>query len=258
MIDSHAHLSMVDPAELGEVLARAGQAGVTKVLVPATSPTDLDEVLSLAADYAGSVVVAVGIHPHEARHLDAGLRQRLERAVGLPGVVAVGEIGLDFHYDLSPREDQRRAFEWQLALAQERGLPVVLHQREAWSDFVAALDRAPGLSGVAHSFTEGTSGAVAVIERGLYVGISGMVTFPRADNVRAAALAVPPGRLLVETDSPYLAPVPHRGKTNEPAFVCLVAAAVARLREVELAQLERETDEAFEMLFASRQLQPGS
>jgi TatD DNase family protein len=235
--------------ERGEVLARAAEAGVRLVLVPATGPGDLEPVAELPAQHPERVVAAVGVHPHEASALDDGCKRRLERALGRPGVVAVGEIGLDYHYDHSPREDQRGALAWQLALARERGLPVVLHQREAWEDFLAALDLVRGVSGVAHSFTAGAEGARAMVDRGLHVGISGMVTFPRGDNVRAAAAAVPAERLLVETDSPYLAPVPHRGTRNEPANVTLVAEAVARVRAVSLADLERSTDEAFARLF---------
>ena len=119
---------------------------------------------------------------------------------------------------------------WQLGLAREAGLPVVLHHREAWDDFLALLDEFPGLAGVAHSFTEGATGVAEVTRRGLFVGISGMVTFPKGDNIRDAARAVPADRLLVETDSPYLAPVPHRGNENEPAFVVDVARKVAALR----------------------------
>jgi TatD DNase family protein len=126
---------------------------------------------------------------------------------------------------------------------------VVLHHREAWEDFLAALDAVPGVRGVAHSFTEGEGGVIEVTGRGLFVGISGMVTFPRGDNVREAAKAVPTGRLLVETDSPYLAPVPHRGKRNEPAYVRLVAETVARVRELAVEALEAETDAAFRELF---------
>ncbi|HUK13836.1 MAG TPA: TatD family hydrolase, partial [Thermoanaerobaculaceae bacterium] len=126
---------------------------------------------------------------------------------------------------------------------------VVLHHREAWEDFLAALDAAPGVRGVAHSFTEGAAGVAEMARRGLHVGISGMVTFAKAENVRDAARAVEPGRLLVETDSPYLAPAPHRGKRNEPAWVRLVAAEVARLRDADPAAVERETDAAFAALF---------
>ena len=248
MIDSHAHLAMFEESEREEVLARAAAAGVRAVLVPATGPADLDEVAGLGARWPGRVFSAVGIHPHEARLLDDGLRRRLELALDREGVVAIGEIGLDYHYDTSPREDQLRAFAWQLDLARERGLPVVLHHREAWDDFLRLLDRTD-VRGVAHSFTEGEAGARAVAALGLHVGISGMVTFPRGDNIRAAARAVPADRLLVETDSPYLAPVPHRGRRNEPAWVALVAAAVAQTRGVTTAEVEHDTDAAFASLF---------
>ena len=240
---------MFPAEERDAALERAAAAGVRLVLVPATGPADLDEVSELPSRHPGRVVAAVGVHPHEASALDAACKRRLDEALSRGGVVAVGEIGLDYHYDHSPREDQRRALAWQLAFARERNLPVILHHREAWEDFLAAIDETPGLAGVAHSFTEGEVGARAMADRGLHVGISGMVTFPRADNVRAAAASVPAGLLLVETDSPYLAPVPHRGTRNEPAHVRLVAEAVARVRGAGVAELERETDEAFGRLF---------
>ncbi len=249
LIDSHAHLAMFPEPERHAALERAREAGVQAVLVPATGREDLDLVAELAGLEEGRVFAAIGFHPHEAAGCDAAWRRRVEKLLGSPGVVAVGEIGLDYHYDLSPREDQRTVFAWQLGLARERGLPVVLHHREAWQDFLAALDAVPGVRGVAHSFTEGGAGVAEVTSRGLFVGISGMVTFPRADNVREAARGVPVDHLLVETDSPYLAPVPHRGKRNEPAYVKLVAEAVARVRDVGLEALEAETDAAFRELF---------
>ncbi len=249
MIDSHAHLSMFEAGERGAVLARAAEAGVRGVLVPATGRDDLDVVVEMAALGDGRVLGAVGFHPHEASRCDASWKRRVEAAAGSPGIVAIGEIGLDYHYDLSPRADQRRVLAWHLDLARERGLPVVLHHREAWPDFLAALDAAAGARGVAHSFTEGAEGVHEITRRGLFVGISGMVTFPRGENIRAAARAVPAGRLLVETDSPYLAPVPHRGKRNEPAYVRLVLEEVARVRGTDPAELERETDAAFAQLF---------
>jgi TatD DNase family protein len=240
---------MFEPDERAAVLARAHDAGVTRILAPATGQADLDAVAELAGTQEGKVVGALGFHPHEASTLDAAWKRRLERLLSSPGIVAVGEIGLDYHYDLSPREEQRQALAWQLALARERDLPVVLHQREAWVDFLAALDACPGTRGVAHSFTEGAPGVEEVTERGLFVGISGMVTFTNGDNVREAAKAVPSGCLLVETDSPYLAPVPHRGRRNEPAYVRLVAETVARVRKADLAVIELETDSAFAELF---------
>jgi TatD DNase family protein len=249
VIDSHAHLTMFEPGEQRDVLARAQEVAVTMVLAPATGRHDLDATVELAGEMEGSVLGAVGFHPHEASTLDATWKRRLERTLDSPGIVAVGEIGLDYHYDLSARDEQRQVLAWQLALAREHGLPVVLHHREAWADFLAALDACPGIRGVAHSFTEGAAGVEEMTRRGLFVGISGMVTFPKSDNIREAAKAVPAGGLLVETDSPYLAPVPHRGRRNEPAFVRLVADEVARVRECDLAVIERETDAAFAELF---------
>jgi TatD DNase family protein len=249
LIDSHAHLAMIDPAALPGVLGRAHDAGVTTILVPATGREDLDTVAELAGAGEGRIVGGLGFHPHEASRCDAAWQRRLERLLESPGIVAVGEIGLDYHYDLSPREDQRRVLAWQLDLARERGLPVVLHHREAWEDFLAALDAAPGVRGVAHSFTEGVAGVEEMSRRGLFVGISGMVTFPKAENIREAARAVPSGRLLLETDTPYLAPVPHRGRPNEPAYVRLVLEQVARTREADAVALEAETDAAFGELF---------
>ena len=218
------------------------------VLAPATGRDDLELVATLPEQH-GEVVVALGFHPHQAGELDDEWKRRLERALSRPAVVAVGEIGLDFHYMHSSLADQLAAFRWQLDLARERGLPVVLHHREAWDEFRRALDRVVPVRGVAHSFTEGAAGVADIVSRGLQVGISGMVTFPRADNVREAARAVAVGSLLVETDAPFLSPVPHRGTTNEPARVRLVAEEVARLRGETLEALERHTDAAFAELF---------
>ena len=249
MIDSHAHLAMFERAERAAVLDRAAEAGVTRVLVPATGPDDLDEVAGLAHAFPSRVVVALGFHPHEARHLGPDAKRRLETLLAGPGVVAVGEIGLDYFYEHSTHDEQHRALAYQLGLAREFDLPVVLHHRDAWADFLAALDAAAGVRGVAHSFTEGAAGVAEIVRRGLHVGISGMVTFPRGDNIREAARAAPAERLMVETDSPYLAPVPHRGKRNEPAWVRLVAERVAAERQVALGTLEAGTDANFSRLF---------
>jgi TatD DNase family protein len=240
---------MFPEEERADVIRRAEDRGVGRILVPATGPSDLDAVVALAEEFADRVVVALGFHPHDAQAFDTSWKRRLESALDRAPVVAIGEIGLDYHYLNSPAEDQRRALAWQLALALDRDLPVVLHHREAWNDFLVCLDEHPGVRGVAHSFTEGAEGAIAVTSRGLFVGISGMATFPRGDNVREAARATPRGMLLVETDSPYLAPVPHRGSRNEPCRVPLVAAAVARVRDVGIEALEQETDDAFAALF---------
>jgi TatD DNase family protein len=229
-VDSHAHLSMFEREEIPVVLERALQRGVTWVLTPATGREDLEVSVSICAEFPDRVVAAAGVHPHEAATLDAPLKRMVERACGAPGVVAVGEIGLDYHYLNSPREDQLAAFAWQLDLAIEVDLPVVVHNRESWSDLEAQLGRRQGrIRGVCHSFTEGPTEARRVLEMGLFVGISGMVTFKNADNIREMAAVLEPGRVLVETDSPFLAPVPHRGRRNEPSYVPLVGEGLAEV-----------------------------
>jgi TatD DNase family protein len=249
-IDSHAHLTMFDADEVDEILGRAAGRGVVGVLVPATSPDDLDVAVRLASEHPESVVAAAGIHPHDARTLDDGVKRRIERALHLPGVVAVGEIGLDYHYMQSPREDQIAALGWQLDLAVETGLPVVLHNRESWQDLEPALaSRCPGLRGVAHSFAEGPAEALRVVELGLVVGISGMVTFARADNIRRMAAPLTPNRVMVETDSPFLAPVPHRGRRNEPAFVVEVGRRLAALWSIDEDEVAAASTAAFRELF---------
>jgi len=228
LVDSHAHLTMFEPGEVPGVLERARDAGVTGVVVPATGEDDLDLALELGTRYPGTIAVALGVHPHEASTLDSGLKVRLRGLSGSPGVVAVGEVGLDYHYMSSPKEDQIRALEWQLDLALDLGLPVILHNRESWADLEPMLARRRGaLRGVCHSFTEGAEAARRVVELGLKVGVSGMVTLKRADNIREIVRALDLADLLVEADSPYLAPVPHRGRRNEPAYVVHTAGRVA-------------------------------
>lgn len=250
-IDSHAHLTMAEPSEVDAILDRAAAAGVVGVLVPATSPADLDHAVAMAEEHPALVVAAAGLHPHDASRLDAGLKRRIEAALERPGVVAVGEIGLDYHYLNSPAEDQVAALGWQLDLALERGLPVVLHNRESWPDLERELAaRAGRLRGVCHSFTEGPVEVSRAVELGLHVGVSGMVTFKAADNIREMARSVPGERLLVETDSPYLAPVPHRGRTNEPAWVALVGRKAAEVRGEDADGLARATCASFRELFS--------
>ena len=172
-IDSHAHLTMFSRDELPDVLDRAAGEEVKGVLVPATSADDLETTLEIAERYP-AVVAAAGIHPHDAATLDAGLKRRVELAIAHPDVVAVGEIGLDYHYMNSPREDQIAALEWQLDLAIEADLPVVLHNRESWDDLEPALaTRCPGLRGVAHSFTEARTGLSGSLNSGSWSGSRG-------------------------------------------------------------------------------------
>ncbi len=249
-VDSHAHLTMFSRAEVPDVLDRAAVRGVRGVLVPATSPDDLDDAVGIAADFPGSVVAAAGIHPHEAARLDATVKARIERAIARSEVVAVGEIGLDYHYMNSPREDQITALEWQLDLAVEAGLPVVLHNRDSWFDLEPALaSRDSRLYGVAHSFTEGPQEALRILELGLVVGISGMVTFKKADNIREMAAVLPPAQVMVETDSPFLAPVPYRGRRNESSFVVEVGRQLAELWVLDAIEVATASTSVFRELF---------
>lgn len=252
-IDSHAHLSMFERQEIPEILERAESRGVGGVLTPATGREDLDLTLALTEEYPGRVVAAAGVHPHEAASLDAGLKRDIEMACSKVGVVAVGEIGLDYHYLNSPREDQLAAFEWQLDLASELGLPVVIHNRESWSDLERIFGQRRGpIRGVCHSFTEGPDEARRVVAMGLFVGISGMVTFKGADNIREMVAALDPAKVLVETDSPFLAPVPHRGQRNEPSFVPLVGMKLADEWKKPAEEIASISTAGFRVLFGVR------
>lgn len=256
-IDSHAHLSMFEAEEMPEILDRAERRGVGGVLTPATGGDDLDLTVALAEEYPGMVVAAAGVHPHEADSLNAPLKRDIERACSKTGVVAVGEIGLDYHYLNSPREDQLAAFEWQLDFAAEVDLPVVVHNRESWSDLERILSQRQGrIRGVCHSFTEGPDEARRVLEMGLMVGISGMVTFKGADNIRAMVAALEPDKVLVETDSPFLAPVPHRGKRNEPSFVPLVGKKLAEEWKKPAEEIASISTAGFRVLFGVRDVWP--
>jgi TatD DNase family protein len=233
-IDNHCHL---DPGTAAETLADARAAGVRAVIDVGTDVVRSLQAVATATAHDG-VWATAGVHPHDASGGLHGIAELLEH----PKVVAVGEAGLDYHYDHSPRPVQRDVFAAQIALANERAMPLVIHTREAWDDTFAALD-AEGVPErlVFHCFTGGPDEAAACLERGAFVSFSGIVTFKNADDVRAAARLVPFERMLVETDAPYLAPVPHRGRPNRPAFVPLVGAAIAALKGVDLEAVASRT-----------------
>ena len=223
--DDHCHL----PEEVGEaaaVVEDAKAAGVTRLITIGTTLEDSKSAISLAAELDG-VAATVGIHPHEAKDgLDG-----VETLLSEPNVVAVGECGLDYHYDHSSREVQREVFARQIALAHAHDLALVIHTRNAWDDTFALLDQngVPPRT-VFHCFSGGEHEARRALDLDAYLSFSGIVTFPNADDVRAAAALCPTDRLLVETDSPYLTPVPHRGTPNRPAFVTLVGEAIGNLK----------------------------
>jgi len=257
-IDSHAHLTMFEVDEVAAVLERAAAKNVRGILVPATGRDDLETATGLAADYPGVVVAAAGVHPHDASSLDDRMKREIESALACPGVVAVGEVGLDYHYMNSPLEDQLAALDWQLDLALEANKPVILHNRESWTDLESRLcARAGRLRGVCHSFTEGPQEALRVVDLGLKVGISGMVTFKAADNIRAMAEVLGPDVVLVETDSPFLAPVPHRGQRNEPSFVPLVGKRLAEVWGVQDEVIAVRSTAGFRELFGLAESWPG-
>ena len=228
MFDSHCHLT--DEAfaiDLDAVLARAAAAGVHGVVTIAANADDAGAAWALAERHP-SVWCSAGIHPHEATSAERNFG-RIREAIAWPRVVAIGETGLDYHYDNSPRDVQRRAFERHLGLAREIGLPVIVHSREADDDTIAAL-RAAGedVRGVMHCFSGGDELLDTALELGWYVSFAGVITFRKFDG-HAKMRRVPPHRLLLETDGPYLAPVPYRGKRNEPAYLAATCEAAAAI-----------------------------
>jgi TatD DNase family protein len=243
--DSHCHLP-ADPAEAAALVAEAQAAGVSRLVTIGTDAARTLAAIANARAHA-DVWATAGLHPHDATD---GI-ETLSPLFDEPEIVAVGECGLDYHYDHSPREVQRAAFAAQIAIAHERALTLVVHTREAWDDTFEILEReaAPART-VFHCFTGGADEAERALGIGAYLSFSGIVTFKRADDVRAAAAMCPRDRMLVETDAPFLAPAPHRGKPNRPAFVPLVGAAVAAVRGVDVAEVEAATWANTERVFA--------
>ena len=242
LIDSHAHLDDYG-ADLDEVIARARAAGLVHVVAIGQWPmAKARATVDLARRDRSLLSATAGIHPHDAAQATEDDFAELERLCAGPDVVAVGECGLDFHYDRSPRDVQRKVFRRQLQLAKKLRRPVMVHTREADLETAAILSEELGPDGgVIHCFTSDWTAAQRYLALGMFLSFSGVLTFKNADPVREAAEKAPLDRLLVETDSPFLAPVPHRGKRNEPALVAVTAARLAELRKLPLAELERAT-----------------
>jgi TatD DNase family protein len=250
LVDSHCHLDFPDFAvEREAVIARAREAGVRTMLTIGTRLDEFAGVLAIAeADDA--IWCSVGAHPHEAADHRTMLPAQLIALAAHPKVVGIGETGLDFHYDLSPRDTQERVFRAHIAASHATGLPLIIHARESDSDIERILEQEHPPPGVLHCFSSSRRLAEAALALGFYISISGIATFKNADDLRAIVRDLPLGRLLVETDSPYLAPVPYRGKRNEPAFVAATAAAVAALKGIEPECLAAATSANFFRLFA--------
>ena len=252
LIDSHCHLEydgLVD--DRAGVLERARAAGVTGMLNISTRRSEWDQVVA-TAEGQPDVWASVGIHPHEAdQHADLG-REALLEAAAHPKVIAIGESGLDYYYDKSDRAVQRELFRMHIGVARETGLPIVIHTRDAEDDTAGILaeEMAKGaFPALIHCFTASARFARTVLDLGLTISLSGIVTFKNAAELQEIARDLPADRMLVETDSPFLAPVPHRGRKCEPAFVRDTAAFVADLRGVELAELAEITSRNFFQLF---------
>ena len=271
MTDSHAHLDQpaFDP-DRRRVLERASAAGVSTILSIGMLDEEaswkrtfalVDEFHPDGRDHGGGLpqlFAAIGCHPHEARLFDSlGGEERLAALARRPRLLAIGEIGLDYHYDLSPRTEQRDSFRRQVRVARELGLPVVVHQRDAEDDFLRIADeeRLAECGAVLHCFTGSGRLAEAAVERGFLLSFSGILTFRNADDLRRTAARAPLDRLLVETDCPYLAPVPHRGRRAEPAMVVETARRLAEVRGSSPAEVEAATDANFRRFFCG---QPGA
>lgn len=251
MIDTHCHLDVPQfDHDRDEVLARARAAGVTAMIVPGISLADMPRVLALA-DAQADVWVGVGVHPHEAATWTEAALPQLRAWAAHPRVVAIGEIGLDHHYPEPPREQQRVAFEAQVRLAAEVGKPIIVHDRESHQEVLGVLERGLDrrVGGVMHCFSGSAEFAAACVAVGMYISFAGPVTFKSAHHLQAAAAGVPLERLLIETDSPYLAPVPHRGRRNEPAHVIHVAEKLADLHGLTPGALIARTSENARRLF---------
>jgi TatD DNase family protein len=249
LVDSHCHLDFPDFAEERDaVVARARDAGVATMLTIATRLDQFPGVRSIAEAYP-EIWCSVGAHPHEAADQADTTAADLAVLAAHPRVVGIGETGLDFHYDHSPRDIQEQVFRAHIAASQASGLPLIIHAREADDEVARILREARPPPGVLHCFSSGRALAEAALDLGFYISISGIVTFRNAEELRAIVRDVPLERLLVETDAPYLAPVPYRGRRNEPAFVAATAAFVAALKGIEPEVLAAATSSNFFTLF---------
>ncbi|NLE43914.1 MAG: TatD family hydrolase [Chloroflexi bacterium] len=251
LFDSHAHLQFAQYDEDRQaVIARSRDWGVIGILNVGADLESSRAAVALAARYE-FMFASVGVHPHDADKLSSDVLAELRALAADSGVVAIGEIGLDYYRDLAPRDAQRRAFERQLALAVDLGLPAIVHSRDAHRDALTILDEWPG-TGVLHSYSAGPDALTEVLDMGFSIGISGPVTYPRADELRRVVECAPIDRLLVETDCPYLAPVPYRGRRNEPAYVRYVVEMIADVRGIPAEEVAEATAANARRLFGIR------
>lgn len=249
MIDSHAHLNDSRfEDQLPEVVARAEEAGVEKIINIGYDLLSSRRAIGLAQEYS-SMYAVVGIHPHDAKRASEGTMADLIKLAASNEVVAIGETGLDYHYDNSPRDLQQKVFHWHLEIAEALNLPVVIHSRDATEDTVNILKQHPNNRCLLHCYSGSWETAQIYLAMGYYISFAGPITFKNAHKLRNVAAQVPLDRVLIETDCPYLAPEPHRGKSNEPAFVIHVAEKLAELHETSLDKLVAATKSNTKLFF---------
>ncbi len=251
LVDTHCHLAdAAFEADVNEVVSRLGPAGVGHAIVIGETPETFERARPIVARHA-CLSLTAGLHPHEGKRWSPEVAEWLAGALTDPAVVAAGEMGLDYHYDHSPRDQQRAAFEGQLEVARAAGKPVVIHAREADDDVAAILRNHPGVTAVMHSFSSGPGLLRTAVDLGHYISLSGMITF-KSWGLDNEVRTVPPDRLLVETDAPYLAPVPNRGKRNEPSFVVQTAVRLAAVMDVPFDRIVEWTTTNAVRVFGNR------
>ncbi len=257
LIDTHCHLNFDSyDADRADVIKQAADKGVTQIIIPAVDIETMEEARTLSQEYAG-VFFAVGVHPNSTANFDDEMLAQIETYSHHAKVVAIGEIGLDYYWDKSPKDKQRASFEAQLDLASQRELPVIIHNREASDDVMDVLeqwvttipDSLKGRAGVLHSFSASSEIAERALEIGFYLGFTGPITFKNADDLRRTARTVPLDRILVETDGPFLTPHPYRGKRNKPEYIPLIADRLAGLHHITLEQMATYTTQNAVRLF---------
>lgn len=255
MIDSHCHLEMFE-SDIDEVVKRAHDAGVTTIITIGSDPETIDKTVSIAEKYP-MVYATVGVHPHEAKKFSEDIYKKVFELTRHPKVIGVGEIGLDYHYEHSPKEIQREVFRRQLDLAKEIDLPAVIHSREAFEDTLKIVRESAIKRAVFHCFSGNLFQAKKIIELGFFVSISGVVTFKNAKKIKEVAEFIPDNYLMIETDAPYLSPEPMRGKKNEPAYLVYIAEALSLLRGVTVEDIDRITTLNVKRLFKIGDLPKG-
>ncbi len=244
-VDTHCHIHESYELPIEEVLQRADEAEIGKYICVGTSEESSRLAIAFSAKYPNSYA-AIGVHPHDTQD---GYGE-IAVLAGSPKVVAIGEVGLDYFYTHSPRETQMKALQEQLAIAQKHDLPVIFHVRDAFDDFWPIFDKFPGIRGVLHSFTDSKENLEIALSKGLYIGVNGISTFTKDEAQKAMYDSIPLGSLLLETDAPFLTPVPLRGKINEPAYVRLVAEYHAERRGISLKEIAQATTQNARALFA--------